>query len=320
MKEIPLEEVLNLYSHKKISSSKIAEKYGCCKATILKRLRTADAKIRKAGVSRLKVSDNELKELYANKKLTTRKIAELFKCGRSTIHRKIAKLGIARDISVSHMKYPRKPFSGSDVEKAYLLGFAIGDLRVRKVGKRSKTIKVDCGSTKNEQIGLIYGMFSKYGHVWIGKKTKSGKKQIEAFVGDSFDFLLDGRQKAAWALKGDCFAPFLAGFTDAEGSIFITNGKAAFSIGNYDEELLRLLREGLLKRRIWPVRIYRARKRYQIAGGYKQKHHYWHLKINGKEQLLKLFNMLTPYILHEKRKEDIQKALKNIALRDSKSG
>lgn len=137
---------------------------------------------------------------------------------------------------------------------------------------------------------------------------------------DSFDFLLDGRQKAAWALKGDCFVPFLAGFTDAEGSIFITNGKAAFSIGNYDEDLLWLLREGLVKRGIESVHLYRAEKKYPIAGGYMQRQHYWHLKINAKEPLLKLFNMLSPYIAHKKRKKDIQKALKNIARRNGKRG
>ncbi len=299
-----------------MSSGRIAEKYGCCKATILKRLNAAKINLRLAGVPRLKVSNEQLRKLYLDKKLSTWKIAELLKCGRSTIHRKLTRLGLARDISAAHIKYPRKPFSGERKEKAYLLGFAIGDLRARKIGRKSGTVKIDCGSTKREQIELIRNLFSRYGHVWISKPTTAGKRQIEAFLDDSFGFLLDGRKKMDWAIQGDSFVPFLAGFTDAEGRVFITNGKAAFSIGNYDKDLLGLLRDGLLKRGIKPVYLYRARKKYAIAGGYRQRQLYWHLKISTKEQLLKLFNMLGPHIRHRKRKRDIQKALKNIESRN----
>jgi intein-encoded DNA endonuclease-like protein len=34
------------------------------------------------------------------------------------------------------------------------------------------------------------------------------------------------------------FAAFLAGFTDAEGSIFISEGQATYSLGNYNYQLL----------------------------------------------------------------------------------
>jgi hypothetical protein len=57
----------------------------------------------------------------------------------------------------------------------YLVGFALGDLRVRKIYQNSETIKVDCGSTKIEQINLIKNLFKKYGHVWISKPTSKKK-------------------------------------------------------------------------------------------------------------------------------------------------
>jgi hypothetical protein len=278
-------------------------------------LKAAKVEVRAAGVPRLKLSDEKLKALYLEKRLSTWKIAGLLKCGRSTVHRKLKKLGLARDIATSHVRYPRKSFAGDDKEKAYLMGFTIGDLRVRKTGRRSRTIKVDCGSTKKEQIDLISSLFSDYGRVWISEPGDSGKTQIEAFLDESFGFLLDCRQKTEWALQADRFVPFFAGFTDAEGSVFITNGKAAYSLGNNDHELLALLKNGLLEREISPVHLYRARKRYPIAGGYMQRQHYWHLKINRKDTLLKLFNMLGPHIRHRKRKADIQKALRNIGLR-----
>lgn len=175
---------------------------------------------------------------------------------------------------------------------------------------------MDCGSTKKEQIGLINSLFSDYGRVWISKTSVNGKTQIEAFLDESFGFLLNCRQKIDRSVLQEGFVPFFAGFTDAEGSIFITNGKAAYSLGNYDNELLEMLREGLTERGIESVRMYRAGKRYCIAGGYRQRQHYWHLKITKKESLLKLFNMLGPHIRHEKRKRDIQKALDNINMRN----
>lgn len=130
MRKLPVDDILFLYLDKKMSSSKIAERYGCCKATILKRLRNAMIILRETGVPKLKVSDEELEGLYLDKKLSTWKIAQLLGCGRSTIHRKLRKLGIARDIATSHVKYKRKSFEGDENEKAYLMGFTIGDLRV----------------------------------------------------------------------------------------------------------------------------------------------------------------------------------------------
>lgn len=319
MKKLPINEIVDLYSTKKMNSGKIAERYACCKSTIIKRLRAAKISIRSPGVTKLKISNTELGALYVGKKLSTWKIANLLKCGRSTIHRKLRKLGMTRDAVTSHIIYKRKSFDGSEKERAYLMGFAVGDLRVRKIGRKSRTIKIDCGSTKKEQIDLIYKLFSRYGRVWVSKPYMNGKKQIEAFLDDSFEFLLNCRHGIDGANGEEQFVPFLAGFTDAEGSVFITNGKACYSIGNYDHELLQLLKNGLVERGVSPVHIYSARKKYAIAGGYKQRQVYWQLRISRKESLLKLFNILGPYIRHGKRRRDIQNALKNIALRGNKT-
>jgi len=311
-----MNKILDLYVNKRMSSGDIAKMHGCCKATVLKRLKMAKIRVREPGRPKLNLTDDELRALYISKKMSTWKIADLLGCGRSTIHRKLAKMGLTRDISTAHIKYARRHFSGDRSEMAYMLGFAIGDLRVRKIGRNSKTIKIDCGSTKKDQINLIRKLFSKYGHVWVGAPTGLGKTQIEAFLDDSFLFLLNGRDNVAWALEGDAFAPFLAGFTDAEGSVFISNGKAAYSLGNYDHELLELIKTGLEKRSVSSIHLYKAGKKYPVAGGYKQRSIYWHIKINGKEQLLKLFSMLLPHMRHKKRIDDIKKALRNINLRN----
>lgn len=313
-KDLPVDEICDLYLNKEMSSTKIARRYRCCKATVLKILKKRRIKRRPAGVPRIETGNDELKRLYLDKKLSTRRIAEVIGCGRSTVHRKLMKMGVTRDISTSHIRYPRKAFSGDLGEKAYLTGFAIGDLRVRKVGKKSRTIKIDCGSTKKEQIDLIHSLFSKYGRVWISRPTTKGRIQIEAFVGTSFGFLLDCRDNLEWIFSGRYFLPFFAGFTDAEGSIFITNRKAAYSVGNYDHELLQRIRKKLLEYGI-EMRMYQNKRRYQIAGGYMQKHRYWILTLHRKKELLKLFNILSPHIRHKKRRNDIQKAIDHISKR-----
>jgi intein-encoded DNA endonuclease-like protein/transposase len=319
-RDLPTAEICDLYLNKKMSSLKIAERYNCSKATILKILKKAKVRLRQPGVPRLKASDDFLKQLYLDKGLSTWKIAEILKCGRSTVHRKLKKWSVTRDIATAHIKYSRAPFSDNPIEKAYLIGFAIGDLRVRQVGKKSKTVKVDCGSTRKEQIDLIKKIFSKYGRVWISKRTKTGKTQIEAFLDESFKFLLDCRQNLEWEWinKKDFFIPFLAGFTDAEGSIFISNKRACYSLGNYDVELLKFIRDKLIRYKIKTSTLIKNKKKYSISGGYMQNQLYWHFVITRKKSLVKLLNMLSPYIQHQKRRNNIQKALDNISKRNMK--
>ena len=319
-KDLPTDEICRLYIQNKMSSTKIAREYGCCKATILKILKKSKVKMRQAGVARLKATDMQIKHLYLVKKLSTWKIAELLGCGRSTIHRKLKNWGLTKDIATAHIQYSRKHFSGNPIEKAYMIGFAIGDLRVRKVGKKSKTIKIDCGSTKKDQIDLIKKLFSAYGRVWISKPTKYGKIQIEAFLDESFQFLLDCRKKLDWLKDEDVFYAFFAGFTDAEGSIHIANNKAGYSLGNYDVELLRLIRGRLIRYGINPSSLIKNKKKYQTSDGYTQNQFYWQLRIARKQSLVKLFNKLSPYIKHKKRKNDMQNALENIAQRNKKIG
>src|SRR3989338_4669024 len=105
---------------------------------------------------RAKISDSfkpELEELYLKKRLSTRKIASISGYSRSTIHRKLKHYNIQRrSLAESEIKYNRTPFSGDLCEKAYLIGFAMGDLRVVNPTKNRKTICVKGGSTQTDQV------------------------------------------------------------------------------------------------------------------------------------------------------------------------
>ena len=178
----------DLYEKRKFTTYQIADKLGCCQGTVWKRLKKFRIRARTPHELYANVPTKErLNWLYVGKKLSTWQIEAQFGFCRGTVFRKLKEYGIkTRTLAASHFTYPRKNFSGSQIEKAYLVGFRIGDLRVRKMYKHSETVYVECGSTKDEQIVLINGLFKNYTRVWITKKNKRGARNIGAHLNLSF--------------------------------------------------------------------------------------------------------------------------------------
>lgn len=275
---------------------------------------------------KLYIPKKELERYYVKQRLSSRKMAKHYNCAYSTIDRKIRDYAFPiRTLADAHIIYKRKDFSNDPIEKAYLLGFRVGDLRVRKFYKNSETIHVDCGSTQKIQIMLIRNLFKKYGRVWISKPSKSGRIQIECFLNSSFDFLLNANltQIEPWILnnRGN-FASFLAGFSDAEGSIFINNKNLAFyALGNYNIDLLNQIRKTLEAFGINSPNIVRSvRKGLVATHGYRYNHDYWNLRISKKAELFKLFAFIEPYLKHKKRIKSMMRAKKNIKMRNELYG
>src|SRR4030042_2323456 len=196
-------EPIDLYESRKKTSYEIAKIYNCCQATGWKRLKQCGIKCLPNGRKSIIVPKLRLADLYLKKRLSSREIAKFYNCAYSTIDTKIRKYGFqTRNISEAHIIYGRKDFDGSNAEKAYLIGFAMGDLRVRKNGENSETIHIDCGSTKKAQIDLIFSLFKPYGRIWISKPNKIGATQIECFLNKSLNFLLKKRILAdSWIMK-----------------------------------------------------------------------------------------------------------------------
>lgn len=316
---IKKDRLKNLYLKQKLSTYEIADKFNCCQATVWKKLMEFKIKRRSPYELYAKIpSKKELTRLYLNKKLSTWEIEKTCGYSRSTIHRKLREYGISiRSPSESHIIYPRKNFSGNLIEKAYIIGFRIGDLRVRKIWN-GDTIKVDCGTTKLEQINLIKRLFNKYGYVWISKLTKSGKIQVEIGVNNSFSFLLD-KKVPNWIMDDKkYFFPFLAGFIDAEGCIGIYNNQASLQIGNYDNNLLFLIRRKLNDFGIECPKIYESDTSNYFSGGYGHNQNYWSLQMNKKSSLLSLFRCIKPYIKHTTKIKALKKAEINILKRNKK--
>ena len=88
-------------------------------------------------------------------------------------------------------RYKRKNFNGSLGQKAYLIGFRIGDLYINQTHKNSPTLRIGTNSTKTAQIELVEKIFKPYGHIWKSRpyflKSKTTARTQKA---------VGGRQKA----------------------------------------------------------------------------------------------------------------------------
>lgn len=311
----------DLYVNQGLTTYQVAEKFGFCQGTIWKRLGEYGIKPRLSYVP-VKFSKKQLKSWYIGQKLSTWEIEKRFGYPRGTIHRKLKEYGLeTRNIAISHIRFPRKDFSGDILEETYLIGFRIGDLNVTKRGLRSETVIVKCATTKQGQLELFKSLFVKYGHIIQGKPTKEDKINIQANLNQSFSFLLDKSPDSyKWVFKNKkTFFAFLAGFSDAEGSFFFTRGMGVFSIGNYDKLLLTKIRE-FLKRfgiEIPQLAVYYQKNR-KSYGSYVSKSDYYILRCSRKKYLLKLIGLLWPYIKHSDKLRKARLVKENVIRRNVK--
>lgn len=274
---------------------------------------------------KLEIEKKELYKYYVLDRKSSRVISKIYKCAYSTIDNWIARYGFPkRSLAKSHIKTYRREFSGDSQEKAYLIGFRIGDLRVRKFYKNSETIKVDCGSTRTDQIEHIRQLFEQYGHIWIGKKTPSGRTQIECALDKSFLFLLKKHQVfPKWIIRTkNIFISATAGFIDAEGCFMVSkdNKRSVFMLGNYNTKILQqiglLLSDLGIKHKI----VLGVRKGYTGKEGYTSNSDYWILNINRKMDLEKFCLVIEPYLRYSRKITDLRSVLENIKLRNNLYG
>ena len=141
-------------------------------------------------------------------------------------------------------KYARFPFSGEPVEKAYLLGFAWGDLHVSRHGR---AVRIKTSTTHPALIELIKSCFGRYGQVTQfprEAKLTGYEWSVQADLDGSFEFLLEKYDPVpAWVTtEDDVFRHYLAGLFDAEGSISLHESTFfgfEISIANKNESLLQ---------------------------------------------------------------------------------
>ena len=309
---IAKEELRQLYTEQKLSTYKIAKKFHCVSGTIYRNLKIYRIETRPRKI--VNIPKNNLQNLYINKKYPLSKIAKFYNCCPITILDKMEKYKIPRrSISEAGTKHIKHNFSGNLEEKSYLIGFRSGDLGVRK---ESNLIKIGCGTTKLDQVNLIKKLFNPYGPIWLSKKDKRGAVHIDCLVNSSFRFLLPKYKSIPkWILsKNSLFFNFLAGYTDAEGSIGIYAKRAKFRIRSYDKKILYQFYIKLKKNGIGSIFTLES-KAHIDKRGVSQNGDCWGLTVNERTALLKLFKNLEPLLKHKRRKKDLQRGKGNIILR-----
>jgi hypothetical protein len=138
--------------------------------------------------------------------------------------------GKAREFEVARLKgiiegrkHKRKPFDGTDEDKAYLLGVAHGDFHVSR--PFGDAVRVSTSTTHPAMVELFERLFGQYGHVYphprYKKDTGTYSWNIQVILDKSFDFLLYGREDCReWvASRHSTMLAYLAGLIDAEGYI-----------------------------------------------------------------------------------------------------
>lgn len=347
---IPENELRNLYLNKRLSIFQISKRFGCTTGPVHRSLK--EYKIPRRSLSeactKVPVSRKELQEWYWKDKMSMFEIADKLKCTHSAIVHKFKKLSIksrghlgitkpssesglerrfknysmaSRGIKNRACKYKKHDFSGDLIEKAYLIGFRLGDLNVKRC---VSVIQVRCSTTIPAQAKLIKELFSRYTtpHIW---KAKRGTYEIVCLVNRSFDFLLSKGDKIPdWILNDSkTFWAFFAGYADAEGCFYFKKERgnkkipsAGFEIQTQQREIINELWKGTQNYEIVTPRPKVSRKAGTIdKRGVINNKNMWRLSINRKKSLNKFIKLIEPYLKHKNKIKKVSEIKENLALR-----
>lgn len=270
------------------------------------------------------ISKTLLEKLYYKEKKSKYKIGDVCGCSFKTVLNRMREYGM-KPLSRSMMQstYAKKDFNGDLAEKAYMVGFRLGDLNVYKTTSHSEVIIARCNTTNDEQANLLKKIFGKYGKVTISKGINKAFS-VNCLLNNSFYFLISKSLTVPSWIKKDskCSLCFAAGYVDAEGNIGVYDGRARFKIDAYDKNIIFWFFKWFQRNNLQcpePIKIGYAGQMYDKNKGYKYNKDLWRIRVSEKKSLLKLLEMLYPYLKHAKRRNDTRKSIKNIYARTRKN-
>lgn len=313
------------YFKDKFSMFEIADKLGCNHSAIVYKFQKLGIKSRgHLGLTKpVKLTKKGFQYLYYEKGLSLKKIAKIVHCSESGLERRFKIYNLkSRGIKNRACKYKKFDFSEDPIEKAYLIGFRLGDLNVKRV---VNVIQVRCSSTIKYQLNLIKKLFTPYTTV-RATKGKRGDWDIVAFVSRSFDFLLPKHmQIPKWILKNsNNFFAFFAGYIDAEGYFYFKKPKrnggistATFGVQTQDKKIICKLAKKLND---FSIQVYGPRIS-EPAGhidkrGVRNNKDVWCFNVIQKQSLWKLIHHLEPYLKHADKIRRLKEVKENLILRN----
>ena len=266
-------------------------------------------------MGKIVIPKRDLIKLHYKDRKSTYEIGRIYECSFGTVANRMKEYGLKPlSRSIIQSKYKKKRFLGDDREKAYMIGFRLGDLNVYQTVTHSDVIIVRCHTTRKEQTSLIKKLFCKYGQVTIGGKNSL---YVNCFLDKSFSFLLPKKDRVEnWITKNnDCANNFAAGYIDAEGNIGVYDGRARFKIDSYDKNIIFWFYKWLLKNDIYcpkPLQIGTEGHIYDKKLNYKYNKDLWRVRVSDKNSLANLFTIIKPLLRHKKRLDHLNKCLKNL--------
>lgn len=319
-------ELRDLYLNQKLSMADIANRLGCSHSAIVYKFKRLGIKSRgNLGLRKpINVSKEGLKYLYYERTLSLKKIAKICHCSESGIERRFRKYDLkSRGFNNRACKYKKFNFSNNSNEKAYLIGFRLGDLNVVK---RVNVIQARCSTTIYQQLKLIRKLFSPYTTV-RATKGKRGDWDIVALVNKSFDFLLTKHKKIPKWILGDqnTFFAFFAGYIDAEGYFYFQGSKkpggvsfANFGVQTQDRVIIHQLFRRLKGLGIKTRGPHVTKPAGKVdKNGIKNNKDMWCIEVSRKESLWKLIHSLKPYLKHGAKVKRLRETEKNLIFRNS---
>jgi len=312
---ITKKDLYRLYCVEKRSTVFIAKIYNCNHDTISNRLREFDIPMR----SKYEIPKEELLKLYVEENKSPEFISKLYGCTFGTIRNRLKKYAIpVKSKSLAQTHYAKYNFSGDVAEKAYMIGFRLGDLNVYKTKENAETIIVRCHTTCLPQIVLMKDIFERYGHVTANTR-KDGGTDVNCYLNKTFDFLLpkaDFVEK--WIIDDEkCFRAFAAGYIDAEGTFGVYQNRGRFKMDSYDKGILSQIHNWLDRNKI-NNKFFRVQLQGDFLSGYRMNKDVWRINVNGVGDLLKFVETINPFLKHGKRVSDMSKVVKNIEQRKLK--
>lgn len=236
-----------------------------------------------------------------------------------TIRNRIREFGIQkRSASDARTRYEKRNFSENITEKAYLLGFRLGDLSAYQTSSRSDVIIIRCHTTQMVQVDLLNKLFLPYGQVTVSDGRYGFN--VNCYVDKTFDFLLPKHMRVPAYIERleQSIWAFIAGYVDAEGSFGINQGKARFKVDSYDVHILEWM-VAIFQKSSLSVKFRQiasqGQLQYRLGTFHKD---LWRLEINSASSVARFIDLVGPYILHEKRKADMMMCLNNVRARRNK--
>jgi len=207
-------------------------------------------------------------------------------------------------------KYERRPFDGTDEDKAYLLGLRHGDLSVSQPWRG--VVRVSTSTTHPAMVELFRSLFEPYGHVYqhprYKEDTDTYEWNLQTILDGSFGFLLAtiGSSIRLISSTPPTNLAYLAGLFDAEGSVGIYPAKRLTSLSviyyNTNLELLRFVSDSLAAFGFRPLKPYLDKKKGFRSPGYhiEMKKDYWRVMLCRFKECQRFLQMLP--VRHKEKK------------------